>query len=75
MDILAKGLPYVERLLNNMDSKSKPFAHQDWSEDFFMPKKSTAKTTEKRMADAMKRGDHVVTIKKGNRALIPSHRQ
>ena len=30
---------------------------------------------EKRMADAMKRGDHVVTIKKGNRALIPSHRQ
>lgn len=48
-----------------MDRKDKPFAHQDWSEDFFMPKKSTAKTTEKKMADAMRRGDGVIAVKKG----------
>ena len=48
-----------------MDSKSKPFAHQDWSEDFFMPKKSTAKTAEKRVADAMKGGGSLVATKKG----------
>lgn len=30
-----------------------------------MPKKSTAKTTEKKIADAMKRGDGVIAVKKG----------
>ncbi len=56
-----------EGIIFKMDSKGKAFGHQDWSEDFFMPKKSTAKTTEKRMADAMKRGDGVVALKKGER--------
>ena len=54
-----------------MDSKSKPFAHQDWSEDFFMPKKSTAKTAEKRVADAMKGGGSLVATKKGK--IIQHH--
>ena len=48
-----------------MDKKSKPFAHQDWSEDFFMPKKSSAKTAEKKIGDAMKSGGGLVVTKKG----------
>ena len=52
-----------------MDKKTKLFAHQDWSEDFFMPKKSTAKTSEKKIGDAMKSGGGLVVTKKGKLAL------